>query len=72
MLGWGVSVTTNVTEDYAYMILPGTSLAWRQFTPITAVKIVEPLIGTKIRVAEEGEALLEHPRSVTVIQDLQT
>lgn len=72
LLGWNVAVTTNVTKDYVYMILPGTSLAWRQFTPITSVKIVEPGIGTKIRVWEEGEALLEHPRSVHIISDTIT
>lgn len=72
LLGWNVSVTTNVTEDYGYMIIPGTTLAWRQFTPLTSVKIREPGIGVKIRCWEEGEALLEHPRSACVIRDLQT
>ena len=72
LLGWSVAVTTNVTQDYAYMVIPGTSLGWKQFTPITTHLIKEPGIGTKIRVLEEGEAMLEHPRSVHVISDTQT
>lgn len=72
ILGWNVFTTTNVTKDYAYMIIPGTTLAWRQFAPITAVKIREPGIGVKIRCWEEGEALLEHPRSAHVISNTIT
>ncbi|KKL07034.1 hypothetical protein LCGC14_2590030, partial [marine sediment metagenome] len=62
LLGWSVVVTTNVTKGNAYMFLPGTTIAWRQFEPLSAVLIPEPKIGSKIRVSEEGEALLEHPR----------
>jgi len=36
---------------------------------LTAVKIVEPLIGTKIRIAEEGECILHDPNAVHVISD---
>jgi len=45
------------------------AVVWKSFTPITAVKIVEPLIGVKIRVREEGEAILENPNGVHVISD---
>lgn len=70
LLGWKVVVTTNVTAAYAYMFVPGTTLAWRQFEPITAVEIEEKGIGTKIRCWESGEALLEHPRSCCVITNI--
>lgn len=45
------------------------AVKWKSFTPITSVKIVEPLIGVKIRVREEGEAILENPNGVHVISD---
>ena len=70
LLGWNVVVTTNVTKGNAYMFLPGTTIAWRQFEPLSAVLIAEPKIGSKIRVSEEGEALLEHPRSSCIISGI--
>ena len=67
ILGWNVVVTTNVSEGFAYMFIPGTTLAWRSFEALSAVLIEEKKIGSKIRVSESGEALLEHPRSACVI-----
>jgi hypothetical protein len=37
--------------------------------PITSVVVAEPGIGRKIRVWEEGEALLTDPKSVHLITD---
>lgn len=72
LLGVSVFVTTNVTKDYAYIITPGVTLTWKQFMPMTSVVMDEPGIGKKIRVWEEGEALLTDPRSCHVISDTIT
>ena len=72
ILGVRVIVTTNVTKDYAYMFIPSRTLSWKQFTPITTALIKDAGIGTKIRVWEEGEALLTDPRSCYVITDTIT
>jgi len=39
---------------------------------LTTVKIVEPLIGIKIRCRQEGEAILENPNAVHVISNTIT
>lgn len=68
ILNSNIIVDEIFTTDY--VIQWGTEAAvWKGFTPITAVKIVEPLIGIKIRVREEGEAILENPNFVHVISD---
>jgi len=72
LLGHRVVVTTNVTQDYVYMIIPQRSVTWKQFTPLTTGTITDVGIGTKIRVWEEGEALLTDPNSVYIITDTQT
>jgi len=64
ILGVRVIVTTNVTTDKAVMFVPQRAVTWKSFIPITAVKIEDPGIGTKIRVWEEGEAILTDPRAV--------
>ncbi len=56
------------TTDYVIQWVT-EAVKWKAFTAITAVKIVEPLIGVKIRVREEGEAILENPNGVHVISD---
>jgi len=71
-LGHPVIVTTNVTKDWVYMFVANKALTWKQFSPLRAVTIEEALIGTKIRVKEEGEALLENPRAVHIISDTIT
>jgi hypothetical protein len=65
--GLEVLVDTNVTDNYGLVFIKGLSATWHTFTPITAVVITEPLIGKKVRVMTEGEATLDHPRSVNLI-----
>lgn len=60
-------VDTNVTDNYGLLFVKGHSATWREFMPITAVVMTDPLIGKKVRVATEGEATLDYPRSVNLI-----
>ena len=68
ILGNNVIVDEIFTTDWVYQWVPNRAATWRTFTPITSAKIVEPLIGTKIRVKEEGELLLHDPNAVHVIE----
>jgi hypothetical protein len=67
LLGLKVVVDENVTADYALVFVPQRACTWKQFTPITSAKIEEVGIGTKIRVWEEGEAILTDPNAVNLI-----
>lgn len=71
VLGLRVVVSNNVTADYACVAVPNKAVTWKQFTPITARTIEEVGIGTKIRVWEEGEALLVRPKYVNLITNTQ-
>ena len=72
LLGNRVVVSQNATTDYALQFIPKTSVSWKQFLPMTSVVINDPGIGRKIRVWEEGEALLTDPKSVHQITDTVT
>jgi len=69
ILGLKVVVSRNATTDYALVFVPQRACTWKQFTPITSAVINDPGIGRKIRVWEEGEALLTDPRAVHLITD---
>lgn len=72
ILGLQVVVTTNVTKDNAYIFVPQRALTWKQFTPLTTYLIEDKGIGTKIRIKEQGEALLTDPKAVHIITDTIT
>ncbi len=67
LLGCNVLVDEIFTTTWVYQFVSDRAATWKSFLPITAVKIVEPLIGTKIRIAEEGECILHDPNAVHVI-----
>ncbi len=69
ILGNSVIVDEIFTTDWVYQWVPNRAATWRSFTPLTSAKIVEPLIGAKIRVKEEGELILHDPNAVHVISD---
>jgi len=69
ILGVRVFVSANMSTDTVLMFVPNLACKWKQFEPLKTAVIDLPLIGKKIRVAEEGEALLVHPRAVHVITD---
>jgi hypothetical protein len=68
--GCEVLVDTNVTPGYGLVFMKNHSATWREFKPITAVVISEPLVGKKVRVAIEGEATLDYPYSVNLITNM--
>ena len=71
LLGLKVVVSENCTADQA-LIFTKDAGTWKSFMPIQAVKIIEPLIGTKIRVAEEGAMLLTDPKACFLITNTKT
>ena len=71
ILGVQVVVSVNASEDTAVLFVPQIACTWKQFTPLTTAVIKDPGIGTKIRVWEEGEAILVNPKAVAVITDIK-
>lgn len=67
LLGLNVVVDENVSGSHAFVFVPDKALTWKSFTPITAVQIVEPGIGRKIRVWEEGECICTDPNAINKI-----
>jgi hypothetical protein len=70
--GIKIKVSTNVTADYCAVAIPKTAVTWKEFSGITSRVIEEPGIGSKIRVWENGEAILTDPKAVVLISDTQT
>lgn len=66
-MGLNVVVSQNVTAKYGLVGDLKTAVKWKSFFPLKMVKIVKPLIGTSIRVKEEGEAILEHPKALCLL-----
>ena len=72
ILGLGVAVSENVTSDEAMVLVRGRACTWKGFTEITSATIEDKGIGTKIRVWEEGEALLTDPYACAKITNTLT
>jgi len=70
ILGCNVVVSQNATTDYVVQWVPSRACTWKQFVPITSVVMNDPGIGKKIRVWEEGEAILTDPLAVNVMTDV--
>lgn len=67
-----VVVSENAATDYALQFIPQKSFAWKSFMPLTAEIERYAGKGKKIFAWAEGEALLEHPKSVHLITDTIT
>jgi len=72
LLDLQVVVSENATTDYAWIFVPNKTVAWKQFMPLTSEVEKYAGKGKKIFVWEEGEALLEHPKSSYLITDTVT
>jgi len=70
ILGLNVVVSTIVTADYAAVFVPNRAATWKSFVPISSTVIDDPGIGKKIRVWEEGEAILHDPKAVTLLSNV--
>ena len=66
LLGCQVVVSENATTDQA-LLFTREAGCWKEFTPLTTGIVEEVGIGKKIRVWEEGEALLTDPKASFLI-----
>jgi len=67
ILGLKVMVSTNVDADEAAVVVPNRCMTWKTFTPLTSAVIDEPGMGKKIRVWEEGEAIMTDTNACCII-----
>ena len=67
LLGLNVVVSHNATADWVVTFVPKKACTYKQFMPLSSVVIDEPMIGKKVRVMEEGEAILTDPKAVHII-----
>jgi len=72
ILGLQVVVSENVTSNYGVVAQADRAVTWKSFIPITARTIEDVGIGTKIRVWEEGEAILTDPKAVCLLSGVGT
>jgi len=72
ILGNKVVVSQNATTDNALQFVPNRAASWKSFMSLRSVVIDDPGIGKKIRVWEEGEAMLTDPLAVNQITDTVT
>ena len=64
VVGNSIVVSENATTDNVLQFIPNSACIYREFMPLSTVVINEPLIGSTIRVATEGEAILVDPKKV--------
>ncbi len=72
ILGLRVLVSQNVDADEAIVVVPQRAMTWKTFVPITSVTISDPGIGRKIRVWEEGEAIMTDTNAAAKITNTVT
>lgn len=72
LLGLRVVVSTIVTADKACVAVPNRAVTYKQFEPVTARQIEEVGMGRKVRVWEEGVAILTDPKAVNLITNTQS
>lgn len=72
ILGLKVLVSTNVDADEAAVVIPQRCMTWKSFVPITSAIITDPGIGKKIRVWEEGEAIMTDTNACCIITNTAT
>jgi len=70
IMGFKVVSSTIVTSDKAVIFVPQRACTYKQMRDITSAQIEEKLIGTKIRVAEEGVGLLTDPKAVVFLSNI--
>ena len=69
LLGMGVVVSNNVVADSVSISIPAQAVTWKTLMGTQSRLIEEPGIGVKIRVWEEGEAILTDPKASYLITD---
>ncbi len=69
LLGLKIAVSPNATDDFVITFVQNKAVTWKSFMPLTSVVKIDEGIGRKIRVWEEGEAILTDPRAVHILTD---
>ena len=72
LLGLNVKVSTNVTADYALVIVPKKATTFKQGQGTTARVVKDEGIGSRVRVWESGIAYNTDPKAIVLISDTQT
>tara|TARA_Y100000310_G_scaffold157582_1_gene156979 strand:+ start:4353 stop:5228 length:876 start_codon:yes stop_codon:yes gene_type:complete len=72
ILGLKVIVSTNVDADEAIVVVGQRAMTWKTFVPLTSAVVEDVGIGKKIRVWEEGEALMTDINAASAITNLNT
>ena len=67
LLGLRVVVSENFTTAYCCIFVPQRAVTWKSFMSITSAVIIDEGIGRKVRIWEEGAALLTDPKSVYLV-----
>ena len=70
VVGNRIVVSQNATTDNVLQFIPNRACTYKEFMPLATAIIDEPLIGKKIRVSTEGEALLTDVNAVHQITDV--
>ena len=71
LLGMNIKVSPNVTADKAVMLIPKLCATWKTAQGLTSDVTTNPGIGKRIRVWEDGEAILTAPKAVCFISNTQ-
>jgi hypothetical protein len=71
ILGLKVLVSENVTADQAMVVVGQRAMTWKNFMPVSSVVINDAGIGRKIRVWEEGEAIMTDTYAASKITNTQ-
>jgi len=72
LLGMRVVVSNNVVADSVFVGVPDRAVTWKTAVGTTARTIEDPGLGVKIRVWEDGEAILTDPAASYLITDTNT
>ena len=69
LLGMKLVVSNNVVADSVSVSLPSTAVTWKSLMPLSSKVIDDPGIGKKIRIWEQGEAILTDPKASYLITE---
>lgn len=69
LLGNNILVSENFTTDWVVQWLPGRSVTYKEFIPMSSTVLTDAGVAKKIRVWTHGDAILTDPNSVHVISD---
>lgn len=72
LVGLQVVVSNSVVADSATVCAPSQAVTYREFMGLKSATIEDPMLGIKVRVGEEGIAMLTDPKAVCLITDTVT